>query len=186
METPLTVSFVAGSEGAWRMDRVQACRGESLTTASRLGVLEGPPSGTGADADWTLTGFTGELRYTFATERRTLAAIQAPLGRREATCAALIPIRKNATWWNLAQDERRAIFEERSRHIAIGRDHLPAVARRLHHCRRLGGPFDFITWFEYAREAEPAFDAMLARLRASEEWCYVEREVDIRLTRDAE
>ena len=110
--------------------------------------------------------------------------MQAALGRPEATRAALIPIRKNAAWWNLAQDERRAIFEERSRHIAIGRDYLPAVARRLHHCRGLGGPFDFLTWFEYAADAEPAFDAMLVRLRETEEWCYVEREVDIRLTRD--
>ena len=32
----------------------------------------------------------------------------------------LIPIRKNEAWWALAQDERRAIFEERSHHIAIG------------------------------------------------------------------
>ncbi|MEI8154526.1 MAG: chlorite dismutase, partial [Hyphomicrobiales bacterium] len=59
----------------------------------------------------------------------------------------------------------------------------PAVARRLHHCRGLGGPFDFLTWFEYAPEAESAFDAMLQRLRATEEWCYVEREVDVRLVR---
>jgi hypothetical protein len=53
----------------------------------------------------------------------------------------------------------------------------------LHHCRGLGGPFDFLTWFEYAPDAEPAFDAMLSRLRATEEWCYVEREIDIRLIR---
>jgi hypothetical protein len=59
------------------------------------------------------------------------------------------------------------------------------VARRLHHCRGLGGPFDFLTWFEFVPEAGPAFDAMLLRLRASEEWCYVEREVDVQLTRDA-
>jgi hypothetical protein len=28
--------------------------------------------------------------------------------------AALIPIKKSAVWWAMAQDERRAIFEERS------------------------------------------------------------------------
>jgi len=48
----------------------------------------------------------------------------------------------------LTQDERREIFEERSRHIATGLEYLPAVARRLHHSRDLGGPFDFLTWFE--------------------------------------
>lgn len=75
------------------------------------------------------------------------------------------------------------MFEERSRHIAIGLEYLPAVARRLHHCRDLGGPFDFLTWFEYAPEASTGFEEMLLRLRATEEWRHVEREVDIRLVR---
>jgi hypothetical protein len=33
----------------------------------------------------------------------------------------------------------------------------------------------------YAPEHERDFDALLAELRASEEWTYVEREIDIRL-----
>lgn len=33
-----------------------------------------------------------------------------------------------AAWWALAQDERRAIFGEQSRHIGIGLKYLPAVA----------------------------------------------------------
>lgn len=84
-------------------------------------------------------------------------------------------------WWELPQDERRAIFEEESHHTEIGLDYLPAVARRLHHCRDLGEPFDFLTWFEFAPEHSAAFDELLMRLRASKEWAYVEREVEIRL-----
>jgi hypothetical protein len=61
--------------------------------------------------------------------------------------------------------------------------YLPAIARRLHHSRDLGEPFDFLTWFEFAPQDEPAFDDLLAALRATEEWNYVEREVDIRLER---
>ena len=83
----------------------------------------------------------------------------------------------------MAQDERRAIFEERSRHIAIGLDYLPGVARRLHHSRELGEPFDFLTWFEYAPEHSDAFEEMVHRLRQTEEWKYVDREVDVRLSR---
>ena len=113
-----------------------------------------------------------------------LGATQASLGRREATCAALIPIRKSQAWWNLAQDERRVIFEETSHHTAIGTAYLPAVARRLYHCRDLGEPFDFLTWFEFAPEHAAAFDALVAALRATPEWGYVEREVDIRLVWD--
>jgi chlorite dismutase len=100
-----------------------------------------------------------------------------------ATCAALIPIRKSDAWWELTQDERRAVFEARSRHIALGLEYLPAVARRLHHSRDLGEPFDFLTWFEYAPEAAADFEELVARLRATEEWTFVQREVDVRLTR---
>ena len=178
---PLVVSFTAGVAGRWRIERVDACRGQALPPADELDVTEGAAGAAGAV--WQLNGFTSELRYTTGAERSGLVSAQAPLGRPAASHAALIPIRKTADWWNLAQDERRTIFEERSRHIAIGRDYLPAVARRLHHCRGLGGPFDFLTWFEYAPEDEAGFDAMLVRLRATEEWCYVEREVDVRLIR---
>jgi len=79
------------------------------------------------------------------------------------------------------EDERRAILEERSHHIAIGLEYLPAIARRLHHSRDLGEGFDFLTWFEFAPTDAAAFDEVLARLRATEEWTYVEREVEIRL-----
>ena len=61
--------------------------------------------------------------------------------------------------------------------------HLPAVARRLHHSRDLGEPFDFLTWFEYASEYARAFEDLVGELRATEEWRYVTREVDVRLTK---
>jgi chlorite dismutase len=112
-----------------------------------------------------------------------LAAKQQGLARPRATRAALIPIRKSAQWWDLTQDERRAVFEEQSRHIGIGLDYLPEIARRLHHCRELAEPFDFLTWFEYAPEDADRFEELVARLRATPEWRYVEREVDIRLSR---
>jgi hypothetical protein len=82
----------------------------------------------------------------------------------------------------MAQDERRAIFEEQSQHIAIGLQYLPSVARRLHHGRELGEEFDFLTWFEYAPQDEVAFEDLVHRLRATKEWRFVDREVDIRLS----
>ncbi len=45
-------------------------------------------------------------------------------------------------------------------------------------------PFDFLTCFEYAPQDAGAFDELVGRLRATEEWAYVDREVDIRLTRE--
>jgi len=68
-------------------------------------------------------------------------------------------------------------------HIATGLVYLPAIARRLHHGRDLGEPFDFLTWFEYASADADAFEDLVARLRRIEHWRYVTREVDIRLVR---
>jgi chlorite dismutase len=128
-----------------------------------------------------LTGFTSNLRYAEQREREQLISVQAGLGRPGATCAALIPIRKTEAWWALAQDERRKIFESQSHHTEIGLKYLPAIARKLYHCRDIGQPFDFLTWFEYAPEHAAAFEALVASLRTTEEWSYVDREVDIRL-----
>ncbi|UPY39215.1 chlorite dismutase family protein [Sediminicoccus sp. KRV36] len=183
MPPPLMVQFRAGDAGPWRIERMLPVTGAALPAATHLAILEGtapPPPGAAA---WSLRGSTGNLRYTHRSEADSLAARQAGLGRPAARCAALIPIRKNAAWWSLAQDERRAILEEESQHIAIGMEYLPAISRRLHHSRELGEPFDFITWFEYAPEHAAAFDEMLRRLRAKPEWGFVEREVDLRLRR---
>src|SRR5262249_32330893 len=112
-----------------------------------------------------------------------LRAKQAALGRPEATRAAFLPIRKSEAWWELAQDERRTVFEDQSHHISGTLKYLPMIARRLHHARDLGEPFDFMTWFEYAPEYESAFDELVAMLRSTPEWKYVDRELDIRLSR---
>jgi hypothetical protein len=104
-----------------------------------------------------LCGVTSHERYVNQVEHGELVEHQEPLGRSGSTRAALIPIRKSEAWWSLAQDERRRIFEESSHHVAIGLGYLPAVARRLHHGRDLGEPFDFLTWFEFAPERAAAF-----------------------------
>ena len=57
------------------------------------------------------------------------------------------------------------------------------AARRLYHARELGEPFDFLTWFEFAPEHGAAFEELVRRLRGTEEWTYVEREIDLRLAR---
>jgi len=121
--------------------------------------------------------------YSTDTEQDALSARQAPLGRAEARCAALIAVRKSASWWAMDHDERRSVLEDHSSHIAIGMEYLPAIARRLHTSHQTSEPFDFLAWFEYAPDDQVAFDELVARLRDTDEWSYVEREVDIRLTR---
>lgn len=132
---------------------------------------------------WVLRGVTSNERYVTRSEHNALMRKQEPLGRPSSTCAALIPITKSDAWWELPQDERRRILEESSHHVATGLEYLPAVARRLHHGRDLGEPFDFLTWFEFEPEHADAFEELVDRLRETEEWTYVEREIDIRLLR---
>jgi chlorite dismutase len=178
------VTFLAGSSGVWRIDRIVPVRGESLPPATSLDHVEGRSSSPSADSSWALRGVTSHARYVTATEKAALEAVQPALGRPEATRAALIPIRKSSAWWALSQDERRAVFEESSHHIRVGLEHLPAVARRLYHSRELGEPFDFLTWFEFSVANATAFETLVDRLRKTEEWRFVEREVDIRLSRE--
>ena len=180
-------NFLGGSAGPWRVDRIQAVIGEPLPAASRVSVLPGAMATASADGAWHLRGITSNERYVTRDEKTSLVAKHQGVGRAASTCAALIPIRKSPAWWALTQDERRDVFEAQSHHIAIGLKYLPAVARRLHHCRDLGPdePFDFLTWFEYAPADAGAFEDLVFALRASREWKYVDREVDVRLVREA-
>ena len=180
-------TFRGGQSGAWRVTLLSPVKGEALAAVPALAITQStrsrcrscPRRPRGGSA-----GVASHLRYIERAEKELLAAGQAPLGRKEAECAALIPIRKNAAWWELTQDERRKIFEDKSRHIAGTLKYLPAIARQLYHCRDLGEPFDFVTWFEYATEHAAQFEELVAMLRATEEWNFVEREVDVRLMRE--
>ncbi|UPJ48772.1 chlorite dismutase family protein [Bradyrhizobium sp. 200] len=179
--------FRGGQSGAWRVTRFAPVKGASLSPTPSMSVVHSLtialpilPSST----SWRLAGVKSHVRYVERAEKEQLAAVQAELGRPEATCAALIPIKKSAAWWELTQEERRQIFEDRSHHIAGSLKYLPAVARQLYHSRDLGEPFDFLTWFEYAPTDTDGFEELVRTLRATEEWRYVEREVDIRMERE--
>jgi hypothetical protein len=179
--------FRGGRSGAWRVTQFTPVRGAALSPTPALSVVHSlsialpiMPSLT----SWRLAGVASHVRYVERPEKDQLVAVQAPLGRLEATHAALIPIKKSAAWWELTQEERRQIFEDRSHHIAASLKYLPAIARQLYHCRDLGEPFDFLTWFEYAPADADAFEELVLTLRATEEWRYVEREVDIRMERE--
>lgn len=181
-------TFRGGQSGGWKVTSIARVKGETLPKVAALSVISSKtialpllPSAT----SWRLAGVTSELRYTEAAEKAQLAAVEAKLGRSEATHAALIPIRKSAAWWELAQDERRKVLEDKSHHISGTLKYLPAIARQLFHARDLGMPFDFLTWFEFAPDHASLFEELLGMLRATEEWTYVDREVDVRVTRES-
>lgn len=179
-------SFIGGETGIWRATSQRTVSGEGLAGIGGLTIVSGNAADMYEGAKWILQGVTSNERYVTRKEKETLLAKQQGLGRSDSNCGVLIPIRKNSTWWSLTQDERRHIFEGESRHNAIGLEYLPAIARRLHHCRDLpeSQPFDFLTWFEFAEEHTEQFNKLLERLRASKEWGYVDREQEFRFRRD--
>lgn len=182
---PRLFSFVGGNTGPWTVIHFKTVTGEPIPEPKKLDIINAPVPALPEGAQWILRGVTSNVRYVERDEKTQLDAIQAPLGRPEATHGALIPIRKNAQWWSLTQNERRAIFEDRSHHTATGLKYLPSIARRLHHCRDLEGsePFDFLTLFDYAKADSAAFEDLVEALRATEEWKFVDREIDIRFVR---
>src|SRR5262245_45811314 len=97
------VSFVGGDSGEWTVDRIAPVRGDSLAVVECLSIVEADAAAA-PDAGWVLRGAVSHERYVTRAEHEQLAARQAPLGRPEATRAALIPISKSAQWWSLAQD----------------------------------------------------------------------------------
>jgi hypothetical protein len=139
--------FIGNNTGPWKVISMNTITGDSLDPVSHLtirpGSLAKPTEGL-----WSLKGVISNLRYTERAEKDQLTAIQADLGRPEATCAALITIRKSEAWWILTQDERRNLFDTQSHHTPVGMEYLPAVARKLYHCWDIAEPFDFLTWFE--------------------------------------
>ena len=177
-------SFVGGTEGRWRVVSNTAVVGQPLEAVQRIEMINLPAAGVAQHGSWILQGFTSNIRYAERSEMIKLRSKQEGLNRPGSLCAALIPIKKSDAWWELTQEERRAIFEEQSHHTEIALEYLPRIARQLHHCRDLGEPFDFLTWFEFAPEHISDFNKLLEKLRATKEWCYVEREIDIRIERN--
>ncbi len=174
--------FIGGNTGEWKILKMETVIGKPIETVPYLKITNSSLQKS-AEGLWTIKGLVSNVRYAEKEEKEKLLAIQAGLGRTAATCAALIPIRKNEVWWDLAQDERRKIFENKSHHTQTGLKYLPAIARKLYHCRDIAEPFDFLTWFEYAPEHSDAFEELVEALRNTEEWKYVDREIDIRLIR---
>lgn len=182
---PRITSFLGGTEGEWSVTSQTTLRGDPVESVARVAMVSGALTSSDTAA-WILRGAFTHDRYTTRDEKTELVAKQSPIGRREATRSALILLRKNAAWWSLAQNERRAILEEQSHHIAIGMRYLPAVARRLLHCRDFATqePFDFLGFLDFAPENESAFNAMLDELRGTREWSFIDRDIDIRLSWD--
>ena len=183
---PVTPSH--GRLTRYRVESLQPVRGQhglSFGAGAEIARHESelPP----AALEDALVGVTQHVLYTDAAQRAELAKISSP---ESGPCAVLIPIKKSAEWWALAQDERHAQFAGAGRakgHTAIGTPYAARIFRRLYHARYLpGSAWDFLTYFEFPAAEAGSFRQLLNDLRNPElnpEWRLVEAEVELWLTK---
>ncbi|EPL1001581.1 hypothetical protein M0I87_005040 [Pseudomonas aeruginosa] len=93
MDTRL-FAFVGGDSGLWRIVGTETIVGKSLPEAKRLNVISASELQPETNAPWVLRGITSNERYVMREEKNEIVVKQQGLARPEATCAALIPIRK--------------------------------------------------------------------------------------------
>jgi hypothetical protein len=171
----------------YRVEAVHTLRGAPLRGIAvgapfvRLESTLELPAGGG-----DLIGVTQQLLYTRAAERPDLITTATP--GADAVCV-VIPLTKSEAWWQLALDERDAMFRGSTRpgHIEVGLAYARSIVRKLYHARPLSGAgFDFVTYFEFHPADRAKFEALLSALRDPErnpEWSFVERESEIWLSR---
>jgi Chlorite dismutase len=171
----------------YRVESVRTVRGAPLVGVApgvkfvRLESMLELPAGAG-----DLVGVTQQLMYTRAAERPDLVTSSPP--GLDAVCV-VIPLTKSEAWWQLALDEREAMFRGATRagHVGVGLGYARTVVRKLYHSRALpGAGWDFVTYFEFALAQREQFEALLAGMRdpgTNPEWNYVERESEIWLSR---
>lgn len=92
-------TFIGGETGAWRITRMETITGDSIPAASRLESIPGRVTEQPQGTQWLFHGITSNERYVVREEKNHLVAKQPKLGRSQARCAALIPVRKSASWW---------------------------------------------------------------------------------------
>jgi hypothetical protein len=174
-----------------RVTRVRGAPGVTVEVGATLVRVEANAVWPGGGPAPLFRGVVRHQEYTGRADRETLAGSRPPLPAAPDTVAVLIPVRKAAAWWALPADDRATHFRERPGrpgHTAIGAGYADRVYRKLYHTRYAveTTDHDFLTYFEFERAHEPAFDALLAGLRdpgVNPEWEFVDREYEIRMTR---
>jgi hypothetical protein len=84
---PLIITFVAGSGPSWQIDRIGAVKGDCVSLAPRLSIVEGTHPVKGAADAWLLRGTTINLRYSSKVQASALAGAREDLGKSQKTRA---------------------------------------------------------------------------------------------------
>ena len=191
-----SVQHLEGQKFNYEVREVVQVAGENISSVARgwnlfrLETAAPLPENESQKSEWR--GVVRHLQYTGSELRKELQERLAKEYPASAgTVAVLIPIRKSAAWWSLAQDERQQHFRRESgsrNHSAIGLEFASKIYRKLYHARYFETlpRYDFLTYFEFNEKDSDDFRALLKDLRNVEqnpEWKYVEMETEIWMTK---
>jgi chlorite dismutase len=133
------------SDGADFFVRVHAM--QMLETQNFLVDLMSTTFGKHLEITGTFNGITKKANYVpgFSDELKT--GLKSQTDPDPKPYAIVIPIRKDAEWWQLDQETRTNMMKE---HTEASLPYLKTVKRKLYHSSGLDD-FDFITYFETAK-----------------------------------
>ena len=120
---------------------------QMLETQNFLVDLMSTTFGKHLENSGTFNGLTKKANYVpgFSDELKT--GLKVPPDADFKPYAIVIPVRKDAEWWQLDQEARINLMKE---HTEAALPYLKTVKRKLYHSSGLDD-FDFITYFETAK-----------------------------------
>lgn len=108
---------------------------------------------------YTISGTVKDLNYASEFPDLLKKLKSATYEGEPPMYAIMIPVRKNAEWWNLSKEERLAMMKE---HTLPTLDYLQTIKRKLYHSTGLSD-VDFLTFFETNNLVE--FNELVIALR---------------------
>ncbi len=120
---------------------------EILANQNFLIDMMGTTLGKHLKNTYTFNGLTKAVNYVPAFSEDIKNALKTQTDSGPKPYAIIVPIRKDAEWWNAEQDVRTAMMKE---HTEATVPYLKTVKRKLYHASGLDD-LDFITYFETAK-----------------------------------
>jgi chlorite dismutase len=109
--------------------------------------LQGSLFGKHLTGSTVFSGLTKKPNYVPGMPDNLKAELKVPSDPGPKPYVIVIPIRKDADWWSLSQEQRAAMMQE---HTEASLPYSKTVKRKLYHATGLDD-LDFITYFETSR-----------------------------------
>lgn len=126
--------------------------------------LQGSPFGKHLTSSTVFSGLTKKANYVPGMPDNLKADLKNPSEPGPKPYVIVIPIRKDAAWWSLQQEQRAAMMQE---HTEASLPYNQTVKRKLYHATGLDD-LDFITYFETSRLED--FQSLILALEKVKEY----------------